>query len=580
MILQALVNYYEQLEKQGKIAKPGWISVGVSFAVCISESGRLEQIISVKTEQQRGKKTVVAPQNMEVPAQAKRSSGVAANFLCDNAAYLLGIDAKGNPERTIKCFTESSELHKKLLSEVNSETARAILAFFSSWQPEQACENPALAEVWDELFNGGNLVFRVNGRYAHKDSAIQAAWQQYYHAKGDGNDMVCCITGKNGPIARIHPSIKGVDGTQATGASIVSFNKPSFCSFGRDQGLNAPTSEYAAYAYTSALNHLLSNRNRVYKLGNTTVVCWAENAIDAYQALFDCILSDNSSNYSEDEINGMTKSLLNGALIEFNEQLIDPSQPFYILGLSPNSARVSIRFFMRNTFGAFLKNIDDHQQRLKIIRPSWEKSNTLSLWRLLNETVNQKSRDKSPSPELAGEMLSAVLNNTPYPATMLNAVTLRIRAESDITYGRAAAIKAYYLKKPNKDVPKEVLTVSLNKESTNIPYLLGRLFSVYEQIQQEANPGINATIKDKYFNSASGNPAVIFPILGNLAQKHLRVIRRDRTGLAINLEKQIGEITNKIGDSFPARLNLPQQGSFQLGYYHQNAERYIKKEDK
>ena len=198
----------------------------------------------------------------------------------------------------------------------------------------------------------------------------------------------------------------------------------------------------------------------------------------------------------------------------------------------------------------------------------------------MNETVNQKSRDKNPSPELAGEMLSAVLNNTPYPATMLNAITLRIRAESDITYGRAAAIKAYYLKKPNKDVPKEVLTVSLNKESTNIPYLLGRLFSVYEQIQQEANPGINATIKDKYFNSASGNPAVIFPILGNLAQKHLRVIRRDRTGLAINLEKQIGEITNKLGDSFPARLNLPQQGSFQLGYYHQNAERYIKKEDK
>ena len=202
------------------------------------------------------------------------------------------------------------------------------------------------------------------------------------------------------------------------------------------------------------------------------------------------------------------------------------------------------------------------------------------------ETVNQNSRDKSPAPDLAGEVLRAILNDTLYPATLLNGVTLRIRAEHEITRGRAAIIKAYYKKlaevteRENPDIPEEVLQVSLNETSANIPYTLGRLFSVLETIQESANPGINATIKDKYFNSAAATPAAIFPILINLAQKHLKKLRRNNTGLVIFYDKQLTDLCSRIGESYPSRMNLPQQGSFQLGYYHQTQSRYQKKEEK
>jgi CRISPR-associated protein Csd1 len=236
-----------------------------------------------------------------------------------------------------------------------------------------------------------------------------------------------------------------------------------------------------------------------------------------------------------------------------------------------------VRFFLKNSFGEFVRNIQAHQERLEIVRPAFDKFEVLPLWKLLDETVNQNSRDKSPTPGMAGETLRAILSGTPYPTTLFNGVSLRIRAEREITRGRAAILKAYYLKNPHPDIPKEVLTVSLNPASTNIPYTLGRLFSVLEAIQSSANPGINTTIKDKYFNSASATPSRVFPTLINLAQKHLRKLDK---GANIFYSKQLTELTDKLGETFLDRLSLPQQGAFQLGYYHQTQARYTKKEEK
>ena len=224
-----------------------------------------------------------------------------------------------------------------------------------------------------------------------------------------------------------------------------------------------------------------------------------------------------------------------------------------------------------------MRNVQAHQERLKIVRPASDKFETIPLWKLLNETVNQKSNDKTPAPNMAGEVLRAILTGSRYPATLLNGVTLRIRAEHEVTRGRAAILKAYYLQNPHPDVPKEVLTVSLNPDSNNIPYLLGRLFSTLEAIQSAANPGINATIMDKYFNSASATPAMVFPVLLKLAQKHLKKLD---VGLRTYYDKQLTDLLSRLGEEYPARLNLPQQGSFQLGYYHQTQARYEKKEDK
>ncbi len=420
---------------------------------------------------------------------------------------------------------------------------------------------------------GANLVFRVEGRFAQEDAAIRAAWQNHYDSGGDGPDMQCLVTGQMGPVARLHPAVKGVRGAQSSGASLVSFNAPAFCSYGREQSLNAPTGKYAAFAYTAALNHLLSDRAHVQRLGDTTVVFWAAGADPAYQAFSAAAL------FGGPPPAGLEEATLRAALKKLSrmercaEVPLDPARPFYILGLSPNAARLSVRFFLRDCFGGFLSHVNAHHARMEIVRPANDPYETISLWALLQETVPQTVRDKSPSPVLAGATARAILSNTDYPAALLNGVMLRIRADRKITRGRAAILKAYYLKNPHTECPKEVLTVSLNETSSIVPYNLGRLFSVLEAIQQAANPGINTTIKDKYFNSASATPATIFPILNNLAQKHLKKLD---TGLRIHYDRQLGQIKELLGETLPGRLSLPEQASFDLGYYHQTQKRYSK----
>ena len=577
MILQALVEHYEDLAAQGKLARPGWSDADISYALYINDAGELEQAVSLKRAEERGKKKVLAPRPMSLPAPVKRSSGVVSNFLWDNSSYILGVDEKGKPQRSLECFAVCKALHHSLLDGVDSPAARAALAFFDRWDPAKAREHPALADKLEDILAGANLAFRYQGAFLQDDALIRSAWQEHYDTAGDGPELVCLVTGKKGAAEAVHPSIKGVVGAQSSGAALVSFNGDAFCSYGREQSLNAPTSKYAAFAYTSALNHLLSDRDCVGRIGDTTVLFWASGGQRAYQSFSMASLFGVPTVYSASDLQKMTLDLCQGKPILFEETQLDPGTTFYILGLSPNAARLSVRFFLKNSFGTFVKNIQAHQQRLEIVRPSFEKFEAIPLWKLLDETVNQNSRDKSPTPGMAGETLRAILGDTPYPATLLNGVSLRIRAEREITRGRAAILKAYYLKNPHPDIPKEVLTVSLNPDSTNIPYTLGRLFSVLEAIQSSANPGINATIKDKYFNSASATPSRVFPALINLAQKHLRKLDK---GLDISYSKQLTDLTARLGETFPDRLSLPQQGAFQLGYYHQTQARYTKKEER
>ena len=576
MILQALVEHYEDLAAQGKLARPGWSDSNISYALYINDDGALEQAVSLKREEERGKKKVLAPRPMSLPAPVKRSSGVVSNFLWDNSSYILGIDEKGKPQRSMACFTACKALHHKLLDGVDSPAARAVLAFFDHWDPSKAREHPALADKLEDILAGSNLVFRYSGAFLQDDALIRSAWQAHYDSAGDGPELVCLVTGKRGTAEAVHPSIKGVSGAQSSGAALVSFNGDAFCSYGREQSLNAPTSKYAAFAYTSALNHLLAERDYVGRIGDATVLFWASGGQRAYQSFSMASLFGAPTTYSVSDLQKMTLDLCQGKPVLFEEAQLDPKTTFYILGLSPNAARLSVRFFLKNSFGAFVQNVQAHQQRLEIVRPSFDKFEAIPLWKLLDETVNQNSRDKSPTPGMAGETLRAILNNTCYPASLLNGTVLRIRAEREVTRGRAAILKAYYLKNPHPDIPKEVLTVSLNPDSANIPYTLGRLFSVLEAIQSSANPNINATIRDKYFNSASATPGRVFPTLINLAQKHLRKLDK---GWSISYSKQLTELAGKLGETFPDRLSLPQQGAFQLGYYHQTQARYTKKEE-
>ena len=576
MILQALTRYYDDLLSRGEIAAPGWAPAKISLALYINENGELTQIVPTMVEGTKGKKTVMQPQLMVLPAAVKRTVSIASNFLWDNSAYLLGVDQKGKPERSRECFAAAAKLHHMVLDGIDSPNARAILAFFDTWEPERAAEHPALIRQLDDVTAGGNLVFRVDGRKVEEDAAIREAWQRYRDGGESGVKMQCLVTGKEDEIAAVHPSVKGVRDAQSSGAALVSFNAPAFCSYGREQNYNAPVGKYAAFAYTAALNHLLADSDHVQHIGDTTVVCWAEGADDAYPGFFSAVIGGGTyGGLSDNDLRAALKRLANG--LPCDDLGVDPNRPFYILGLAPNAARLSVRFFLRDSFGKLMENVNAHYERMEIVRPAYEKFNYLPLWSLLRETVNLNSRDKAPSPAMAGATARAIFSGARYPASLLEAVMLRIRAERDITWGKAAIIKAYYLKNPHEDCPKEVLTVSLNEASTNPAYTLGRLFSVYEAVQQAANPGINTTIKDKYFNSAAAMPASIFPVLNNLCQKHLRKLDARQH---VYYDKQIMKLKGVLNENYPARMTLAQQGSFDLGYYHQTQKRYTKKEEK
>ena len=573
MILQALTRYYEDLLSRGEIDAPGWTPAKISYALCLDGEGQLTQVIPTMEEVTKGKKTVLQPQVFPLPAAVKRTVGLDSNFLWDNSSYLLGVDQKGKPERSRDCFAAAAQKHLAVLDGVDSPAARAILAFFDTWQPEHAAEYPVLAGQFEEVTAGANLLFRVDGCYPQKDAAIREAWQKYRESSDpDAVRMQCLVTGREDEITATHPAIKGVRDAQSSGAALVSFNALAFCSYGREQNYNAPVGKYAAFAYTAALNHLLADRNNVQLIGDTTVVCWAEGADPAYQSFAMTACFGAETGLSDDDLRAALKRLADG--LPCDDLGIDPERPFYILGLAPNAARLSVRFFLRNSFGALMKNVNDHYERMEIVRPAYKKFSYLPLWAMLQETVNLNSRDKSPSPVMAGAAARAVFSGGRYPASLLEAVMLRIRAERNITWGRAAIIKAYYLKNPHKDCPEEVLTMSLNEASTNPAYTLGRLFSIYEAVQQAANPGINATIKDKYFNSAAAMPSSIFPVLNNLYQKHLRKLEQ---GQRVYYDKQVSALKGVLGTEFPARMTLAQQGSFDLGYYHQTQKRYTKK---
>ena len=586
MILQALTAYYEQLVRQGRLSAPGWDdSFKVSYELRLNDAGQLLRVVPLLTEKNVGKKTVLAPRAMRVPAHVKRTAGVSANLLCDNSSYLLGADEKGKPERAKQCFDACAALHHRLLDDVDSPSARAILAYFDSWDPAQAATHPLLAEQWKEITGNANLIFGYEAAdhshsFVNDDPAIQNAWQAHYNDRSAGADTVqCLITGKQAPAALVHPSIMGVQGAQSSGAALVSFNAPAFCSYGHEQGENAPMSEYAAFAYTTALNRLLADRNHCKHVGDTTILCWAENAEPVYQDAMSMFLfgADEAAGIQESDVQAALKRLSAGQTVPFLEKELSPDQHFYLLGLAPNASRLSVRFFLRDTFGSFAQNLQKHAEEMAIDCSEKEKFRTLPIWAVVNETTRTvPGQPAKPSPQLAGDLLRAVLTGGRYPATLLNGVTLRIRAEQTVTRGRAAVIKAYYLRNYPTELNKEVFTVSLN-ETTNVPYLLGRLFSVLEAVQKAANPGINTTIKDRYFDAACAAPVMVFSTLLRLSQKHLRKLN---DGLATYYDKQITELMAQLPESgFPARLSLPDQGKFAIGYYHQTQKRFAKKNE-
>ncbi|NLX07715.1 MAG: type I-C CRISPR-associated protein Cas8c/Csd1 [Phycisphaerae bacterium] len=559
MILQSLASYYDRLAEadDSSMAGEGFSSEKVHFTLVIDENGRLAQVLDLR--EVKGKKKL--PRIAIVPQGPKKSVNIAASFMWGSTNYVLGADEKGKPERTAACHEAFADLHRRLLGRSADPGAKAVLAFLAQWNPADSAALPD----WSEMLTG-NLVFQLDGdcEFIHERPEIRKAWLASLASGEQGQEGICLISGEKGPIAATHPAIKGVYNAQPSGANLVSSNLRAFCSYGKEQNLNAPICESKAAAYTKALNHLLASSANRIQIGDATTVFWTERD-SPVEGFFGLVLDPRDAAGDDQELAVFLKAVREG---KWPAQY-EPDVRFFVLGLSPNAARLSVRFWHVSTVKDISEQLGRHFRDLALVRSFDSDPAYPGMWHLLRETCNRKS-DDGPAPLLAGTVMQAVLKGTLYPQELLSAVIGRIRAEQSISYLRAAIIKAVLTRKKRILNQGMEVSMSLDTENRNVAYLLGRLFAVLERTQQDAIPGANTTIKDRFYGSASATPRVVFPQLLRLAQHHI-----EKSDYGRFRDKQIGEIVCEISE-FPAHLGLDQQGMFAIGYYHQRQDFFKK----
>jgi len=565
VILQALNNYYQRLRENPDLDMPlqGFGKQKIHFCLVINKDGELLQVKDLR--EISGKKPI--PISLTVPQlNKKRSSGIDPNFVWDNTGYVLGVDNKGKSERSMECFKSFKDFQHKIGDQIEDDGLKALLKFLDSWTPKKATK----LEKWEEMA-GQNLVFQLDGdrRYLHDRSAIQAAWARFISAERKGFIASCLVSGETAPIARLHPPIKGVRGAQPSGASIVSFNLDAFESYGKTQNYNAPISETIAFTYTTVLNHLLrfESRQKV-QLSDTTTVFWTERE-SPIEGFMGVILNPTDEAGDLSNIRLFLEAVRDGKMYP---ELGDPDIKFYILGLSPNASRLSVRFWHTSTVADIAEKIGQHFRDLTIVKQYENNPEFPGMWQLLRQTAVQ-GKTENIHPLLAGAVMRSILTGNTYPQVLLASVIGRIRAEQDINYLRAAIIKACLVRKFRINRIGKEVKMSLDKESTNVAYRLGRLFATLEKAQLDAVPGANTTIKDRYYGSASTTPRVVFPQLLRLAQHHIQKAEYGRW-----TDKMIEDIMSGITE-FPAHLSLDDQGMFAIGYYHQRQAFYTKSKD-
>ena len=588
MILQALNSYYQRLLARGEegLSPFGYSPEKISYEILLAPDGQLIDVNDIRDTS--GKKPL--PRMMNVPQPEKRTSGPKANFLWDKTSYVLGVSATS--KRADKEHETFKLLHQESLAETDDAGLKALLAFLATWMPGRFTQPPFKEEMLDS-----NVVFRLDGEttYLHERPAAQTVRAHLLVGKEDivSAPARCLVTGEQLPAARLHPVIKGVNGAQSSGANIVSFNpeNAAFSSYGKVQGENAPVSEQAAFAYTTVLNHLLRrgehNRQRI-QIGDASVVFWAdaEDAEQAQQAelTFESLLNAPPDDSQEAaRVRDVLEQVSKGRpLSELNPKLQDSTR-MYVLGLAPNASRISIRFWETGTLGLFAKRLAQHERDFRIEPVPWKTAPAAR--RVVLATVPNREGAMPKMDDalnnLVGEFMRAVLSGSFYPRSLLANTLMRIRTDGNLSGLRAAICKGILAREQRLgiNIQNEEIPVSLDKHSTSPGYRLGRLFAVLETTQRSALGGqVNATIRDRYYGAASATPASVFPVLLRNTQNHLGKLRKDKPGLAFNLEKDIREIVDGLAEHFPRSLRIEAQGQFALGYYHQSQSRFTKSE--
>lgn len=578
-ILQSLESYYHRLPG---IAEPGWSAEKFGWCIVLDRQG--EPIDVEDIHDLLGKKP--RPKLYTVPAAVKRTVGILPNFLWDKTAYVLGRTATEG-KRTAQEHARFVELHLQRLAGQEDEGLMALRCFLERWTPERFDTRPFKPEMLD-----ANVMFRLDGEtgFLHERPAaraLAASAGQAGDSDDEANTITCLVSGERGPVARLHPTIKGVEGAQSSGAALVSFNLDAFTSLGKEQGENAPTSAAAAFRYGAALNQLLARDgpNRLRRpVGDATVVFWADAsnaaAAEAADALFSQLLdSDVTDEDQAAKVRELMKAVAAGRPLAELRPAIEPGTRFHVLGLSPNAARLAVRFWLSDTLDAFAQRLARHHQDLAMepAPPGWGAAPSVN--RLLVNTTALRGEYKNIPPLLAGEVMRAVLAGGRYPLSLLTAALIRLRAGDNAASGwHAAAIRAVLvrLNRRNPEIPEQGETpMSLKRDHANPGYQLGRLFAVYELAQRAALGKVNATIRDRYFGAASATPASVFPLIVRGGQNHLAKVRKDKPGWAALIERELEEINGRFDPRpegiWPRSLRLQDQGEFAIGYYHQRA---------
>jgi CRISPR-associated protein Csd1 len=578
MILQSLHALYGRLKDDSAYGIPllGYSLQKITFAIVLKPDGNLFEIQDARIGEKK------SPRQVHVFGYTKSSgSGLNPCFLWDNMAYILGFKPEDeNPKRSLASFEAFRKKHLEIEAEINSPKYSAVCRFLQSWKPEMAFKHLVLSNV-----STGFGVFQILGEpsYIHQDVVIDGYWKSKFDADDEpGPKGQCLLTGEWVQIARLQPMIKGISGGKAQ-VSLVGFNDPAYESYGKEQSFNAPVSKTAAFEYGMALNALLDGPMRAKHrtaLADMTIAFWTDKPtlIEDVFAQF----ASNGSNLNnldsvQDESLLQKIELFLDALRQGIEKYPDMEKEagesnFYILGLSPNAARVSVRLFLHSTIRELLDNLKRHYQDITIDRQFGVDAKVPDpefppAWVLLLQTA----RDSDDiSPILSAPLMRAILSGSRYPDGLYSAVIRRIHADRNINYLRACIIKGYL----NRNQGREI-TMSLDTERTDPAYRLGRLFAALEKTQGDALGNINASVRDRFYSAASSTPQSVFPRLLRTYQHHLAKLEGGRK---VNREKLVQEIVDRLVN-FPAHLALADQGLFAIGYYHQMQKFYQKRED-
>ena len=583
MILQALNEYYKRMQTThpGELAEFGFERKAIPVIIELTETGDVHQI-NIDADKNTNTAYIL-------PKAVKRASNVAANLLWDNAEYALGLMREGGkPERVVK---QHQAFIDRMAQLNNGDIGlQAVMQFLRSLDLQKLQQR---ADFDEEFFQKNpNVSFKLASdvqliceRGNVRDAIRSARLFNVDEAAG-----ICLITGQKATPERLHPSIKGVWGAQTAGANIVSVNNqilksgsnqgqtPAFSSYKKQQAYNSPISSHAAFSYTESLNYLLRKGSpQRIQIGDASTVFWSEEGYAEIENAFLRIMTIPEKAGKKDSPTKNARKVKSAleAFYRGSRLTEEDNQRFYVLGLAPNASRIAIRFWKVSTIKDISANIRQHYEDIHIVHSPQEVPE-IPLPRLLSHLCLGYKLSNLP-PNLSGEVARSILDNSPYPYTLLAAAVRRNKAEQKVSFPRAAIIKACL----NRQILQSRLsltglTMALDLNNTDTPYVLGRWFATLEKIQEEAHPGTKATIKDRYYGAISSNPVNVFSILDRLKNHHLGKLEK---GNRINKERLLGQIIDQLPAKLPNRFSLQEQGCFAVGYYHQRQDFYKPKEN-